>query len=189
MESENENKEKEENKLNINDQIKDEVEEKIEKILETGIKTDNVDLLYKLVDIHKDIENEKYWNKKKEVYNMNYRNYDEYPDGYTIYDRRGMPGMGRRYGEGNYGRRGVPGTGRRYRGEDMLDQMHEMYNDYSDNKEEYGRGNYGAEEDTMKSLDYMLKSVVQFIKMLKEDASSEEEMQLIKKYSRKISEM
>ena len=41
----------------------------------------------------------------------------------------------------------------------------------------------------MRSLDYMLKSVVQFIKMLEEDAGSEEEMKLIKKYSRKISEM
>ena len=41
----------------------------------------------------------------------------------------------------------------------------------------------------MKSLDYMLKSVVQFIEMLKEDASSQEEMQLIQKYTREISDM
>lgn len=187
---ENEKEEKKPKNNDINNQIKDNVEEKIEKILETGINIENIDLLYKLVDIHKDIENEKYWNKKKEVYeNMNYRNYGEYPDEYTIYNRRGMAGMGRGYGEGNYGRRGVPGTGRRYRGEDMLEDMHENYNNYSESKEEYGRGNYGAEEDTMRSLDYMLKSVVQFIKMLEEDAGSEEEMKLIKKYSRKISEM
>ena len=146
--------------------LKKEVEEKIEKTLENGIDENNVVYIYRLIDIHKDIENEDYWKKKEEM--MMYRDYEDY----------------------NYGRRGVPGTGRgRYRGEDMIEDMHESYNDYTDNKEEYGRGNYGAKEDTIKSLDYMLKSVVQFMQMLEEDATSEEEMQLIKKYSRKISEM
>ena len=50
-------------------------------------------------------------------------------------------------------------------------------------------GSYGAKEDAMKALDYMMKSVVQFIQMLEEDASSQEEIQLIKKYTKKISEM
>lgn len=35
----------------------------------------------------------------------------------------------------------------------------------------------------------MLKSVVQFIEMLKEEATTDEARQLIKKYSREISEM
>ena len=34
-----------------------------------GVKQDNVDYLYKLVDIHKDIKNEEYWKKKEEKYN------------------------------------------------------------------------------------------------------------------------
>ena len=162
--------------------LKKEVEEKIEKTLENGIDENNVVYIYKLIDIHKDIENEEYWKKKEEM--MMYRDYEDYN-----YGRRGVPGTGR-YRDGAYGRRGVPGTGRgRYRGEDMIEDMHESYNDYTDNKEEYGRGNYGAKEDTIRSLDYMLKSVVQFMQMLEEDATSEEEMQLIKKYSRKISEM
>ena len=162
--------------------LKKEVEEKIEKTLENGIDENNVVYIYRLIDIHKDIENEEYWKKKEEI--MMYRDYEDYN-----YGRRGVPGTGR-YRDGAYGRRGVPGTGRgRYRGEDMIEDMHESYNDYTDNKEEYGRGNYGAKEDTIRSLDYMLKSVVQFMQMLEEDATSEEEMQLIKKYSRKISEM
>ena len=166
--------------------LKKEVEEKIEKTLENGIDENNIVYIYRLIDIHKDIENEDYWKKKEEK--IMYGNYGE---DYSAYGRRGVPGTGRgRYSEGSYGRRGVPGTGRgRYRGEDMIEDMHESYNDYTDNKEEYGRGNYGAKEDTIKSLDYMLKSVVQFMQMLEEDATSEEEMQLIKKYSRKISEM
>ena len=35
----------------------------------------------------------------------------------------------------------------------------------------------------------MLQSVTQFIEMLKQDAGSQEEMELIKKYTREISEM
>ena len=35
----------------------------------------------------------------------------------------------------------------------------------------------------------MLESVVEFVEMLKEDASSQEEVQLIKKYTKQISEM
>lgn len=31
-----------------------------------GVKKETVDYLYKLVDIHKDIKNEKYWKKKEE---------------------------------------------------------------------------------------------------------------------------
>ena len=51
------------------------------------------------------------------------------------------------------------------------------------------RGNYGAKDDTMKSLEYMLESVVDFVEMLKKDTNSQEEMDLIRKYTREISEM
>lgn len=51
----------------LNDKIKEAVEGKIEKLLETGIQASNVDYFGKLVDIHKDIENEEYWKIKKEV--------------------------------------------------------------------------------------------------------------------------
>ena len=123
---------------------------------------------------------------------MNYRNYGN--------DYMGEEYNERNYNEGNDSRRGGPGSGRGRRrysergrdrryGEDKLDEMYGAYQDYSDGKEEYNRGNYGAKGGAMKSLDYMLKSVAQFIEMLKEDASSQEEMDLIKHYSRKISEM
>lgn len=101
---------------------------------------------------------------------------------------------------GNYGRRGVPGTGRgRYRGGysargysgagENLNDAQEHYEAYSEGKEAMNMGNYGAEQDTMKALDYMLKSVCQFMEMLQSEAGSQEEMQLIKKYARKIGEM
>lgn len=108
---------------------------------------------------------------------------------YRDYDRR----YGRRdydnYGARQRDSRGRYMTGREDRGYGIIDDMNDMYEDYSGNKEEYNRGNYGAKDDTLKSLDYMLKSVVQFMEMLRDEATTDEEMQLIKKYARKISEM
>ena len=57
--------------------------------------------------------------------------------------------------------------------------------------EEYAetRDSYSGKSDKIISLDYMLQSVVQFMDTLKNDANSQEEQELIKKYSKKISEM
>jgi len=90
----------------------------------------------------------------------------------------------RNYNE--YGRRGRYNGGRgsgRYRGDDMIEDMREEYDNYSESR------NYGDGQESMRSLDYMLKSVHQFVKMLQEDANSEDEMQLIRQYTRKIGEM
>lgn len=51
----------------ITEKVKSLVESKIEKLMETGIQVGNIDYFYKLIDIHKDIENEEYWKIKKEV--------------------------------------------------------------------------------------------------------------------------
>jgi len=103
------------------------------------------------------------------------------------YGARRRDSMGRYM---DYGRRGVPGSGRgRYRGHYYIDDMDEQYGNYSESKESYRRGNYGAGEDSIKSLDYMLKSVHQFMKMLKDDADNQEEVELIQEYARKISDL
>lgn len=107
---------------------------------------------------------------------------------YIDYGARARDGRGRYMGE--YGRRGVAGTGRgRYRGYDYIDDMNQYYGNYNESRESYRRGNYGAGDDSMKSLNYMLKSVEQFVRMLKDDADSQEEMDLIQDYARKIGEM
>ena len=158
----------------------EQIEEKIKIILDEGIHSENLETLGELIDIHKDLCNEKYWKKKEEVIDMNYnRGYGEYGN-YGEYGRR------RRDSRGRYMRRGVDS---RYQGHEMIDEMHDGYQEYSEGREAYNRGNYGAKNDAMKSLDYMLQSVTQFIEMLKQDASSQEEMELIKKYTREISEM
>ena len=76
-----------------------------------------------------------------------------------------------------------------YRGEQEMDDMYMNYQAYSEGREQYNRGNYGAKQDTLMSLEYMLKSMVEFMNMLKQDATSQEEMNLIQQYTRKISEM
>ena len=71
-----------------------------------------------------------------------------------------------------------------------MDSMYNEYNRYEEGREQYNRGgNYNTKEDSMKSLEYMLESMVDFVKMLKEEAQSQEEINMIKKYTRKISEM
>jgi len=44
------------------------VEEQIEDTSKEGVKRENVEYLYKLIDIHKDLKNEEYWKKKGEYY-------------------------------------------------------------------------------------------------------------------------
>lgn len=153
------------------DKVKEQIEKLIEKICTEEVNVNNVDLLYKLVDIHKDIENEKYWKEKI----MRYReSYNE-----DSYGRRGVPGSGRgRYREGGYGRRG------NYRGEDIMDDMYQAYQEYSEGKEMYG-----ADNKTMESFEYMLKAFKDYYKHLKKEASSQEEVQMLEQTAREISNM
>lgn len=175
----------------IHTQTKEETEKIIKDILDDGITNDNIDYLYKVIDIHKDLANEEYWKEKED--NMRYRNSGR--GMYGNYDM--MDNYGRRDYDDSYGRRRRDSRGRfmergrdrKYRGEEPMEDMYENYHMYLDGKDQYDRGNYGAKEDTMKSLKYMLESVVCFFDMLKEDATSQDEVELIKKYAREISEM
>lgn len=170
----------EENKDELLKKIKEQTEKKLKEISEVGITAENLDNLYKLIDIHKDLENENYWKVKEEnyMYRDDYRNYGNY-DNYGGGRRRDS--QGRYMGDNSYGRHN-------YRGQKYLDNMYDDYNRYSEGKEMANRGNYGAKDDSMKSLEYMMDSVVCFVEMLKEEATPEE-MEIIRKHARKISEM
>ena len=163
----------------MDDKVKELVEKGINKTIEDGIQTSNLDTLGKLVDIYKDIANVEHWKKEEEndmMYDRRYREYGREPYIREPYGRRGRDSRGRY-------------TERNYRGEEMIDDMHETFRNYSEGKNEMNMGNYGAKDDTMKSLEYMMQSVVQFIEMLERDANSQEEVEMIKDYTRKISEM
>ena len=146
----------------MDDKVKELVEKGINKTIEDGIQTSNLDTLGKLVDIYKDIANVEHWKKEEENdmrYDRRYRDYTREP-----------------YSREPYGGRRRDSRGR-YMGDEMINDMHEAYRDYSDGREE------------MKSLEYMMQSVVQFIEMLEKDANSQEEIEIIKDYTRQISEM
>ncbi len=152
----------------VKDKLLEELEKGINGIAEQGIKDENIDILSKLIDMHKDIKNEEYWEKKGEAIEMRYRDYNEYGN--------------RGYGRGNYGRRG------RYRGEDIMEEMMERYDEYNEASDEMNRGNYGAESGMVKSVEGIMKNIYEIVCELSE-ADSPEVMRVIKKYSKKIEEM
>lgn len=171
----------EKNKTPIQDKIIEHTEKKINDILTQGIQAGNVDMLYKLVDIHKDICNEDFWESQKEEREMRYGNYGR--SSYSTSSNYGARGRSR----DSRGRYKESGRGGRYRGHEMIDEMYEGYSGYSEGKNRYGETYSGPE--TMEPLEAMLESVVDFMEMLKRDASSQEEVDMIKHYSRMIAEM
>lgn len=152
----------------MNEKLKNKTEESINKILDEGLNTNNLETLYKLTKIN---------HIAKEGDSMNYNNYGNYN-----YDNYGRDAYGReQYGNYNARRRDSRG---RYMGHEHLDRMYEDYGRY-----EEGRQRYGTNEDTKRSLQYMLKSMEDFAKMLKEEAQSQEEVQMIRETAQRIAQM
>ncbi len=151
----------------MEEKIIEQVNEKISNIIEEGINGNNLEALGKLVDIHKDIKNEKYWENKEA--NMRYMR-DDYRDDYR--------GGRSRDSRGRYTERGIS----RYEGDDMIDDMKENYENYM----ESGRYN-GPEKD--KAFEYMLKSAEDFFCYLMEEVENPEQMGKIKRVARRISDM
>ena len=140
----------------MEDKIIEKSESSIKKILDEGITTNNLDHLYKLVDIYKDA---------KEVESMNYGRgpgYDNYGRYYGEYGN---------YGRDDYGRRGYD---MRYRGNEHLDRMYGEYGRYMEN-----RNRYGAGEETDKSFHYMVKALEDFIRVLHEEAETPQQKQML----------
>lgn len=174
--------EAEKKETSVIDKVTEEVDKSIKRIMEQGVQTNNIDFLYKMIDVKKDIaEIEK---EEQEMMYSNYGNYGREDDMMYSGGRR-RDSRGRYMEGGSYGRRGVKGTGRgRYRGEEMMDEMAYHYGNYNE-----GREQYGADEETMKSFKYMLKSFKDYYKHLKEEASSQQEVKMLEDVAREISEM
>ena len=139
----------------------DKMTESINKIIDEGLNTSNIELLYKLVDIYKDV---------KEVESMNYGEYGRRA-GYDAYGRNSYGNYGEygEYGRSNYGRQG---RDMRYRGDDELDRMYGEYGRYQESRNRYGTG-----EEADKSFHYMVKSLQDFIKVLHEEAETPQQKQ------------
>ena len=143
--------------------LEEKTNESIEKILEEGITTNNLDHLYKLTKIN---------HIAKEEENMNYGNYGARRPGYDSYGR----GSYGEYGNyGNYGNYGARGYDMKYRGEEEMDRMAGEYGRYMEN-----RNRYGASEETDKSYHYMVKALEDFIKVLYEEADNEQQKNMLR---------
>lgn len=134
-------------------------EKKLEEVID-HIDGNNIEYIYKLAKIR---------HLAKEDECMNYNGYNDYND------------YGRRPGFNSYGRRGMDS---KYRGYGALDRMYEDYGRYED-----GRERYGHNEDTKRSLKYMLQSLEDFARMLREEAQSQEEVEMIRQTAQKIAQM
>lgn len=99
-------------KEELKTKLKEQVEQKLEQIANEQINDNNLETLYKTIDIYKDI---------KEVECMNYGNYGNY----------GRPGYD------SYGRRGYD---MKYRGEEALDRMSGEYGRYTESYGRFGHG-------------------------------------------------
>ena len=183
-----EEKETKKEKSNVMQEVKDTSEELMQKIVEKGIEsigTTDLDNLYKLVDIHKDVSNEEYWKRKEnmDMYgNYGRGNYGNYGANYGNYNGRGpsrgaygegySEGYGE-YGDGSYGRRGRDS---KYRGDDHLDRMYSEYGRYQEGRQAYGAGSQEAD----KSFHYMVKALEDFVRVLYEEADTQQEKQMLK---------
>ena len=150
----------------MHEKLEKKTEESINKILDEGITTNNLEHLYKLTKIN---------HIAKEEENMNnYGNYGNYGGrraGYDSYGRDNYGEYGRGgYGEGSYGRRGYD---MKYRGDDSLDRMSGEYGRYMESRERYGAGS----QESDKSFMYMVKALEDFIMVLKEEADSPQQKQ------------
>lgn len=145
--------------------LEEKTEESINKILDEGINTNNLEHLYKLTKIN---------HIAKEDESMNYGNYsgrrpgyDSYGENYGNYGNYGDYGE---YGRGSYGRRG---RDMKYRGDQELDRMAGEYGRYQESRSRYGAG----DQETDKSFHYMVKALEDFIMVLKEEAESPQQKQ------------
>ena len=146
----------------MQEKLEKKTEESINKILDEGITTNNLDHLYKLTKIN---------HIAKEEENMNYGNYGNYGARRPGYDSYGRDyGNYGEYGRDSYGRRGYD---MKYRGEDELDRMHNEYGRYMESRSRYGAGS----EETDKSFHYMVKALEDFIMVLKQEAENPQQKQ------------
>ena len=135
--------------------------ESINKIIEEGLNTNNLDNLYKLSKIK---------HMAKEDENMNYGNCGARRPGYDSYGRDNYGEYGN-YERGNYGARG---RDMRYRGDDYMDRMSNEYGRYMESRERYGTG-----EESDKAFHFMTKALGEYLDFLHEEADTPQKKQML----------
>ena len=176
------------------EKLKELVETELKNMEENGIDSSNIDVIYKLVDIHKDIANEEYWEAKKGVLDMRYRgDYEEYNEGYDGgYGRRRRDSRGRYMAGGRGGRGGNRGSSYGHHmpyPEMYMDRMMDGMEGYMEGREQYNRGNYNGKDQSIESLEKMLEGIVAFVEEIQQDPEQQEEKEVVHHYIKKLKEM
>lgn len=145
------------------EKLEKKTEESINKILNEGITTNNLDHLYKLTKIN--------CMAKKGEEDMNYNNYGNYGRGNYGRDSYGRDEYGDYDG---YGARRRDSRGR-YRGHDYMDRVYDEYGRYEESRSRYGAGNESNE-----AYRYMTESLKDFTKYLFETAETPQQKQMLR---------
>lgn len=148
----------------MHEKLEKKTEESINKILEEGITTNNLDHLYKLTKINHIAKEEENMNNYG-----NYGNYGARRPGYDSYGRDNYGEYGN-YGE-NYGRRG---RDMKYRGDDYMDRISNEYGRYMETRERYGAG-----EESDKAFHFMAKALGEYLDFLHEEADTPQKKQML----------
>lgn len=181
----------------------DRLEMEAGKILDKSeMTTGGLDSLFKIIDIMKDIENMKYWDKKCEYYDAIL---DEMQGGYSErgYSREGGNYSERRDSRGRYSRNNGQGDGygqgssyanrgqHWVRGHYSRSDGRDPYMDYMEGKQSYR--NSGKSEDCkhrmLDALQEHLEDLTQELNEMGQDAECAEEREMLKRYIQKLQNM
>lgn len=146
----------------MEDKVIEKMTESINKMIDNGLNTSNLDNLYKLSKIK---------HMAKEDKEMNY---GEYGRGRRAgYDSYGRDEYGRgSYGRDSYGRRGYD---TKYRGDDYIDRMAGEYGRYEESRQRYGAG-----KESDEAFHFMTESLKDFTKYLFETAETPQQKQMLR---------
>ena len=145
----------------MEDKVIEKMTESINKIIDDGLNTSNLDNLYKL-------------SKIKHMAKEDKEMYGEYGRGRRAgYDSYGRDEYGRgSYGRDSYGRRGYD---TKYRGDEYMGRMYDEYGRYMESRERYGAG-----EESDEAFHFMTESLKEFTKYLFEIAETPQQKQMLK---------
>lgn len=165
------------------------LEDKIQEYADRGLTTANVDLVYKMADILKDMKNIAYWDVKSTYYEdqLGSGYSGDYPDNYSSAD--GYSGARRRRdSRGRYSRdSGERGYSYDSGGRDYTDRDDEMYSRYRQSKQSYRNGG-GAEckQRLMNTLEDYMEGFSKKMEEMLRDSDCSEERETIQRYLHKL---
>lgn len=184
------------------EKLKEQIKKELKEIEEKGINASNLELISKLADIYKDLEEIGKMEKGGQEMSE-YNGYREGGYGYGTgrggYNEGGYGARGGRggysagqggyneggYGDGGYGRRGSGGRYSRMR--DHMDRMMDGMEQYEYGKERYMHG--GDESRVMEGLEKLMYGVCMMVESAMDFAETPQEKELIRKHVQKISHL